>query len=356
MDHEYFYPSNIERLLHLSPQGYKNELKRLNLTSNEGTNRKLVNFQVFPDVAHQAELEKHQGHIRLDTKFPFHGAHGRLGYDPHDKHWIPHIGKNNPSNCRADPKNKGYQEIMFFDWKIQLEKVQLTRDLKDDTILYQGTRLPFKNDQGYCDTTTRTQATIVWFPEDTCTVFQVAKIHARIFKFHKKYFIESIPYGEVNPDQIRSMNHNFRHIHNIENKLTRFQIYPETELACKYNKPIYRTKFSKIFVKYENGFDMNTGHLIVNPMALSHSLTDENPYVSVKFHKNIGQNGGKLKPQDTESTRLQKLSLMNTTFFGAIHYDIHLDMKLDYTIGRVFQEMSLSDLETLHQLRDFERT
>ena len=33
---------------------------------------------------------------------------------------------------------------------------------------------------------TRTQATIVWFPEDTSTTFQVAKIHARMIKFHKK--------------------------------------------------------------------------------------------------------------------------------------------------------------------------
>ena len=30
---------------------------------------------------------------------------------------------------------------MFFDWKIQLEEVQLTRDLKDDTINYQEIRL-----------------------------------------------------------------------------------------------------------------------------------------------------------------------------------------------------------------------
>ena len=51
-----------------------------------------------------------------------------------------------PSNCKADTKNKGYQEIMFFEWKIQLEKVQLTRDLKDDTIIYQGIRFPCKND------------------------------------------------------------------------------------------------------------------------------------------------------------------------------------------------------------------
>ena len=132
---------------------------------------------------------------------------------------------------------------MFFLRKKQLKKVQFTRDLKDDTILYQVIRLPCKNDQGYCNPETRTQATIVWFPEETCTVFQVAKTHARMIKFYQKNFIESIPYEEINPAQNRSMNHKFRIIHNIENKLTRFQIYPETELACKYNKPIYKTVF-----------------------------------------------------------------------------------------------------------------
>ena len=33
---------------------------------------------------------------------------------------------------------------MFFDWKKQLEKIQHTRDLKDDTIIYQGNGLPCK--------------------------------------------------------------------------------------------------------------------------------------------------------------------------------------------------------------------
>ena len=36
---------------------------------------------------------------------------------------------------------------MFFDWKIQLEKIQITRDLKDDTIIYQGIRVTRKNDK-----------------------------------------------------------------------------------------------------------------------------------------------------------------------------------------------------------------
>ena len=43
-----------------------------------------------------------------------------------------------------------------------------------------------------------------------------------MIKFHQKYFSESILYEDVNPDQIRSMNHKFKNIHNIENKLTRF--------------------------------------------------------------------------------------------------------------------------------------
>ena len=101
----------------------------------------MVIFQVFPDSAHQAELERYQGHIKLDEKFPLHGAHGRLTYDLHDKNCIQHIRINNPSNFKAETENKGYQEIMFFDWKKQLKKVQLTRDLKDDTIFYQGIRL-----------------------------------------------------------------------------------------------------------------------------------------------------------------------------------------------------------------------
>ena len=89
----------------------------------------------------------------------------------------------------ADIKNKENQKLMFFKEKIELEKVQLTCDLKDVIILYQGIHLPCKNDQRFCDITTRTQASIVWFPEDTYTTFQIAKIHARMIKLHKKNFI-----------------------------------------------------------------------------------------------------------------------------------------------------------------------
>ena len=98
----------------------------------------------------------------------------------------------------------------------------------------------------------------------------------------------------------------------------------------------------------KKGFDMNTANLIIIP-DLTHQVSqnDENSYIPGTILKSTGRTGGKLRPQDRRSKRLQELSLMKNTYFGAIHYDIHLNMKL---------EMSLSELETLHHLSEFERT
>ena len=198
---------------------------------------------------------------------------------------------------------------------------------------------------------TSTNLFFQYFPTKTqilLPTFQVAKIHARMIKFPAKYFKQSIPYEKVHPS--RKQSNDFRNLHNIENKLTRFQIYQETEIAYKYRNPFYQTQFSEILVEYEKGFDMTTGKLKIDPYATGHPLHEGTSYIPVNFQKSNGQPGGKLKPHDTRSTRLQELSLMNNTYFGNIHYDIHLDMKLNYTISRIFQEMSLSELETLHQL------
>ena len=47
---------------------------------------------------------------------------------------------------------------------------------------------------------------------------------------------------------------------------------------------------------------------------------------------------------------------MINSYFGAIHYEILLDLKLDYTISLIFQVKLLSELETLHHLCELERT
>ena len=48
----------------------------------------MVYFQVFPDFAHQAELEKYQGRIKLDNENRFHGAQGKFNHDIKDKNWM----------------------------------------------------------------------------------------------------------------------------------------------------------------------------------------------------------------------------------------------------------------------------
>ena len=175
-----------------------------------------------------------------------------------------------------------------------------------------------------------------------------------MIEFHEVFFIESILFEKVNRIQRRS--NNFGNIHNIENKLTRFQIYHETEFACNYKNPLYKTQYSEILVEYDEGFDMTSGKIKFDPYATHHLINEDTSYIPVNLRKSAGNPGGRLEPYDSEITRLQELSLMNTTYFGAIHYDIHLDMKLGYTISRIFQEMSLSELETLHQLGELEGT
>ena len=116
------------------------------------------------------------------------------------------------------------------------------------------------------------------------------------------------------------LSDDFRKINNIENKLTRFQIYQETEFACKYVNPLYKTQYSEILVEYEQGFVMTTGKIKVDPHATAKYKYDGKPFTPVNFQKSIGQPGGKLTPIDRQSTRLQELSLMNRTYFGNIHY------------------------------------
>ena len=173
-----------------------------------------------------------------------------------------------------------------------------------------------------------------------------------MIKFHQKIFFESILFEDVNPNQIRQRNHNFKNINNIQNELPRFQIYQETELPCKYKNPLYKTHSYEILVDYEQGFDMNTGKKRHPRNTYRNLIHPSKP----KKLRNTGNTGEKTKPQDIDSTRLQELSLKNNTYFGAIHYDIQIDMILDYTISRTFKEMSLSELETLHQLCELKRT
>ena len=131
--------------------------------------------------------------------------------------------------------------------------------------------------------------------------------------FHEKYFIDSIPFENFNPKQKKQHNTKFRNIHNIEKKLTLFQTYHKIQFACKYKNPLYKTQYSEKLVEYDDGFDMTTGKIKYNPYATHKTINKGTPYIPVNLHKNAGNSRGKVKQQYTESTRLQKLSPMNSS-------------------------------------------
>ena len=64
---------------------------------------------------------------------------------------------------------------------------------------------------------------------------------------------------------------------------------------------------------------MKTGRITIQHATHHPTTNDENSYIPVILLKNTGRTGGKVKPQDKNSTRLQEQSLMNNTYFGAIH-------------------------------------
>ena len=132
-----------------------------------------------------------------------------------------------------------------------MENSSIEKNLIDDTILYEGLRFPCKNNQEYCDPSTRTQATIVWFLEDTCTTFKIAENHARIIKFYQKDFIHLISFEKINPDRFGSNGQNYKVIDGIEKKIWGLQIYPETEVECFYPKPLFKTQFSEFLVEHK---------------------------------------------------------------------------------------------------------
>ena len=88
----------------------------------------------------------------------------------------------------------------------------------------------------------------------------------------------------------------------------------------------FRTQYLDFFFEY-----MKTGKLFLNMENPNQNREIEKFYSPIRLYRNNGNIGEKILPENQDSSRLQKLSLMNTRYSGATHYDIHFDMKLHYT-------------------------
>ena len=67
--------------------------------------------------------------------------------------------------------------------------------------------------------------------------------------------------------------------------MKRFHFYPETEVACKYSKLLFRTQKLEIFVEYEKSFNMKTGELVLDMAEPNQKRENGKPYIPVLFYK-----------------------------------------------------------------------
>ena len=81
---------------------------------------------------------------------------------------------------------------------IQLTNITFSFDVKSESIYYGKTRIKCDLEQGYCPPNHAIKATIFWEPNNHCRISDVGRSYARMIKFQKRYFIETLENNEPN--------------------------------------------------------------------------------------------------------------------------------------------------------------
>ena len=106
--------------------------------------------------------------------------------------------------------------------------------------------------------------------------------------FTKKNLLNQFFFLEnVNTIDFDLIINNEKKIDGIENKPTRFQIYPEAEVACKYPEPFSKHSIQKFFfVEYEKKFRHEHRKVIFNPTQPYRNRKVVTSYIPVTLSKN----------------------------------------------------------------------
>ena len=64
---------------------------------------------------------------------------------------------------------------------------------------YGKVRMKCDLERGHCPPNHAIKATVIWEPENHCRIFDVGRSYARMIRFQKRYFIETLQNNETNP-------------------------------------------------------------------------------------------------------------------------------------------------------------
>ena len=154
-------------------------------------------------------------------------------------------------------------------------------------MIHDGYMIPCYHSDGFCNPTTRTPYTLIWFDETFCLIFRSQEVIGRMTRIKDRFWIENDHFIEssnitqtLQNEGIQGTNYpNVKTPQStVDNpSLSQFEIYPIAQTFCGQPEPLYSTQYDDIFVTYLDGFDMNNGQ------PRPHSIIEQNISGRIQF-------------------------------------------------------------------------
>ena len=179
------------------------------------------------------------------------------------------------------------------------------------------------------------KATVIWEPENHCRIFEVGRSHARMIKFQKRHFIETLEINETNSGHKHDA-HMYsscfqKHFYN-ESALSRFEVLTKPLYKCNEDRPYYATQYQDNFIQYKEGFNFVSGKPSPDFDNTNIAVPDGPPSLTTYTKANIRD--GYVIPQESQLYhKSEKYELFRKQkWFGTVHSNVQIDAKLDYMI------------------------
>ena len=152
----------------------------------------MVQTDVLDDPRWQANMDEKQGRFRFD-RYRYFAFNTEACCIIH----VIIIGSPMPQiipGLTVPEKQTEYEYHVnhTLGWSLQLTNITLTFDAASDYLYYGKVRIKCDLEQGHCPSNHAIKATGFWKPENHCRIFDVGRSHARMIKFQKSYFIETL--------------------------------------------------------------------------------------------------------------------------------------------------------------------
>ena len=202
-------------------------------------------------------------------------------------------------------------------------------------------KLPCTLNEEGCFTTTLDPHAYVWDAPENCLVTQLFSQPARMLKHTPKF--QSPIYFLVSD----STEHN-----DSSNPIKfdiRIRVFNEKKQVCGKPEKLYRTNFANLFVAYDNGFNLDSGH----PRKPS-SFSSNSYRLSIDSQQNLEYSSLNYR-WHPNGTRYGETPWQQ---FGAdkIDYELHLQAKLNFLVFYNAKRLRHSELTLLRSDCELERT